>query len=140
MLMETRDAFGKIIHTIEHREETGVVEAVWYSAASQQDLKQALSFGLVVHEQVHCSCRLEDITRFSGPWVDSEAWLKEVWLPRACRAGIQYIACVANLNSIGEVAGAAYPPDSIDSLIELRFFTDRENALNWLRTKPKRSL
>lgn len=52
MLIEFRNAFGKTIYTIEHREEVGIVEAVWYSAASQQDLKQALSFGLVVHEQI----------------------------------------------------------------------------------------
>ncbi|GAB3536273.1 hypothetical protein GCM10027443_26290 [Pontibacter brevis] len=138
--MEIRDAFGKTIHTIEHREETDVVEAVWYSAASQQDLKQALSFGLVVHEQVHCSCRLEDITRFSGPWVDSEAWLEEVWLPRACRAGVQYVACVANPSSVGEAAGAVHPPESTGSPIELRFFKDRENALNWLRTKTNEGM
>jgi hypothetical protein len=140
MLMEIRDAFGKVIHTIEHREETGVVEAIWYSTASQQDLKQALSFGLMVHEQMHCPCRLEDKTRFSGPCVDSEAWLGEVWLPRACRAGIQYVACVANLNSAEEVAGAAHPLKNIDSPIELRFFKDREDALSWLRTKPNKDL
>lgn len=133
--MEFRDAFGKTIHTIEHKEEIGIVEAVWHSAASQQDLKHALSFGLVVHEQIHCPYRLEDITSLSGLWADAVAWLEEDWLPRACRAGIQYIACVTNLSSVGEVAGAAYPPDNTGSLIELRFFTDRDLALNWLKAK-----
>ncbi len=50
MLIDFRDASGKTIHTIEPSVEVNVVEAGWYSAASQQDLKQALSFGLMVHE------------------------------------------------------------------------------------------
>ncbi|WP_147294153.1 hypothetical protein [Pontibacter diazotrophicus] len=126
---------GKTIHKIEHEEEIGIVEAVWYSAASQEDLKQALSFGLMVHEQTHCPYRLEDITSLSGLWADLGAWLEEDWLPCACRAGIRYVAYIASLSSSGEAAGAAHPLDSIGSLIEVRFFTDRENALNWLKNK-----
>ncbi|WP_162052251.1 hypothetical protein [Pontibacter pamirensis] len=126
---------GKTIHKIEHREEIGIVEAVWYSTASQQDLKQALSFGLLVHEQTHCSYRLDDITKLSGLWADSVAWLEKDWLPCACRAGVRYVAFVASLSSSGEVAGTAHPMDSIGSLTEVRFFTDGESALNWLKNK-----
>ena len=107
--MEFMNAFGKTIHKIEHIEEIGIVEAAWYSAASQQDLKQALSFGLMVHEQMHCPCRLDNITRLSCPWADLVVWLEEIWLPCANRVGIWYVAYVVNFSSLAEVVGGAHP-------------------------------
>lgn len=131
--MEVRNTFGKTIHEIEYIEEMDIVEAIWYSAASKKEIKQTLSFGLMVHEQMHCSYRLDDITMLSVQWADIRMWLQKAWLPLACRAGIAYVAYIAGLSSFSEAAGAAHHSDSIG--VEVRFFTDRESGLNWLKSK-----
>lgn len=134
--MEVRNALEKTIHKIEHREEYGIVEADWNCSASKQDLKQALSLGLIVNEQMRCSYRLDNLNNLSAQRTKWVAWLMENWLPRASRAGIRYIAFLVRHHSFVEAAGAAHFLDSIGSLIEVRLFTDREIALNWLKTKP----
>lgn len=134
--MEVRNALGKTIHKIEHREEYGVVEADCNCSASKQDLKQALSLGLIVNEQMRCSYRLDNLNNLSAQRTKWVAWLTETWLPRASRAGIKYLAFVVRHHSFVEAAGAAPFPDSTGSLIEVCLFTDRDIALNWLKTKP----
>lgn len=140
MLMEFRNANREAIHEIEYTDETDLVEAVCYSAASEQELKQALLCGLIVHEQTRCAYRLDDITKLSSLWADWVDWLEEVWQPCAYRAGLRYVAYVVNLNSFAEVTNSACSPDNLNALIEKCFFTDRESALNWLKTKSTGAL
>ncbi|GHA81237.1 hypothetical protein [Pontibacter akesuensis] len=138
--MEVRNTFGKPIHEIEYVEEMDIVEATWFSAASKKEIKQALSLSLMVHEQMHCSYRLDDITKLAVQRADVRTWLQKAWLPLACRAGIAYVAYIDDLSSFGEAAGEANHAGCIGSLVEVRFFTDRESGLNWLKSNQTAGL
>lgn len=135
MYKEAKNAFGRTYYKIQYHKDLNIVDAVWYSSASKQDLKQAVIAGLEVHETTRCPYRLNDNTNFSAPWADAVAWLEEEWLPRAYEAGIRYLAHVARPDSFGSAAGKAMIMGKIGSLIEVRFFTDRLDALEWLKEK-----
>ena len=135
MLKEIKNAFGRTFYRIEYREELNVIEAQWYGFATVQDLKHAVNAGLEVHEKNNCPFRLNDNTDFSGPWTDAVSWLEHEWLPRAYKAGIRYLAHVARASSFGEEAGEALLSSRIGSSIEVRLFTDKEAAMNWLKAK-----
>jgi hypothetical protein len=139
MLKEVKNVFGRTFYRIEYKKLLNIAEAVWQGTASQQDLRKALFAGLEVHEHTRCAYRLNDNTEFSGPWADSVAWLEEEWLPRAYESGIRYLAHVARPGSFGEVAGEAMKTGKIGSSIEVRLFTNKADALDWLKAKQQSS-
>ncbi|GAA4383755.1 hypothetical protein [Hymenobacter koreensis] len=134
---EVQNIFGRVFYRIEYHERTNIVEATWYGAATQQDLKNAVVAGLAVHEHSRCAYRLNDNTGFSGPWSDAVAWLEEEWLPRAYAAGIRYLAHVARPGSFGEQGGEAMLRGKIGSQVEVALFTDKAAAAAWLTAKQK---
>ncbi|MFD2513261.1 hypothetical protein ACFSRY_05240 [Pontibacter locisalis] len=135
MQREIKNTFGRTFYKIQYHEDLNVVDAVWYSSASKQDLKQAVAAGLEVHEGTRCPYRLNDNTDFSSPWTDAVAWLEEDWLPRAYKAGIRFLAHVARPDSFGEAAGEALVKGKIGSVIEVQYFSNRQDALEWLKYK-----
>lgn len=135
MLREVKNVFGRTYYRIEYKRSLNIVEAMWHGAASQQDLRRAVVAGLEVHEHTHCAYRLNDNTEFSGPWANSVKWLEEEWLPRAYNSGIRYLAHVARPGSFGEEAGSAMTKGKIGASIEVRLFTNKEDALHWLTSK-----
>lgn len=140
MLREVKNAFGRTFYRIEFKKELNIVEAVWQGTATTQDLKLAVVEGLQLHENTHCAYRLNDNTDFFGPWSDAVAWLDEVWLPRAYNSGIRYLAHVARTGSFGESAGEELLKGKIGAKIQVRIFTDKEEALRWLKSKQEQDL
>jgi len=99
------------------------------------DLQQAMITGLEVHQQTRCAYRLNDNTEFSGPWAEAVPWIEEVWLPRVCETGLKYLAHIARPGSFGETAGEVLSIGKAASFLEIRLFTNRKDALQWLQAK-----
>ncbi len=135
-----RNAFGRVFYRIEYRKDLNIVEAVWEGTASQSDLKHAVTAGLQLHEHTRCPYRLNDNTNFFGPWADAVSWLEKEWLPRAYTSGIRYLAHVAHPSSFGELAGEELLKGKIGAIIQVRLFTNRNDALQWLKTKQEANL
>ncbi|MFD2246365.1 hypothetical protein [Pontibacter ruber] len=137
MLKEVRNAFGRIFYRIEYKSDLNIVEAIWEGTATKNDLKHAVVAGLQLHEDTHCPYRLNDNTNFFGHWAEAVAWLEEEWLPRAHKSGIRYLAHVAHPRSFGELAGEEMLKGKIGANIQVCLFTDREQALSWLKAKQE---
>ncbi|MBC5993463.1 hypothetical protein [Pontibacter cellulosilyticus] len=137
MFARVENAFGKVYYKIEFKEELNIIQAEWYGFTTKQDLKKALVVGLQLHEETRCAYRLNDNTAFSGPWADAVSWLEEEWLPKAYEAGIRYLAHIARPSSFGELAGEALQTGKIGATIEVKIFTEKEEALNWLKAKQE---
>ena len=137
MYKEIKNAFGKVFYRIEYKESLNIVEAEWYGFTTKLDLQKALVAGLELHEQTRCPYRLNDNTAFSGPWADAVEWLGEVWLPRAYSAGVRYLAHIARPNSFGEAAGEALQMGKIGATIEVKLFSAKDEAMQWLKSKQE---
>lgn len=138
MRRELQNLFHKTFYVIAYNQELDIVDTFWDGYASEKSLREACEAGLEVHEATKCPFKLNDNSRFTGPWSDSVAWLEKEWLPRALKAGVRFIAHVAPANSFGEVAGEVMKAGKIGEQLEVGTFYNREAALGWLKTCQKK--
>ena len=110
----------------------GWLLTTWMGFVSPADAEQGALATLEPHYLDPISCLLNNNSQIQGPWFDSVAWLKRVWVPQAVRLGLRYIAHVAQPHTEADL-GMLLSRNPFGGQINLQVFTAAEDAASWLR-------
>jgi len=75
---------------------------------------------------------LNDNRNLVGRWDQSLAWIEQVWLPYAVKAGLKKFAHVTHTDALATGA-ASVMEDLVKDQLEMRVFSDLEAAKSWLQ-------
>lgn len=68
--------------------------------------------------------------------VADQQWIIEDWLPRAIEAGLRYNANILPRSILAQMALNAMGRNAGENPIEAHYFSNREDALAWLKSLP----
>lgn len=80
----------------------------------------------------NCAKVLNDNTDVLGNWSEAADWGGTVWFPEMQKAGLKFFAWVYSQNTFSKMA-AHKSLDIMVGNITTQFFTDLQNAKEWLK-------
>lgn len=115
--------------TLFYNDAEGWLQAVWQGHVDPSEAHWGAQSYLEHAGRIPSQFLLNDNSQLQGPWFESLEWLAEVWVPRAARLGLRYLAHVVQADQPRDIL-AACPASGLP--FELQIFQDPAAARRWL--------
>ena len=132
MKTEVRNAFGKVIMTVEHEAANYLVYNNWMGYQTREGIITAANVSLEVIACHHYPHLLNDNTLVLGPWNHAVEWIAQDWTPRAIAAGLTHFAHIVSPESFAAPSAEAMA-GSTAGRFRMRIFGNVPEARAWLR-------
>lgn len=130
VLNVSTDSKDKSSCTLLYDEAEQWLSTVWRGYVDALEARNGALAYLDHAAQQHCALLLNDNSRLQGPWFDSLDWLMNMWVPRAERMGLRYVAHIIQ-NDRHDDTLTTQPPLHLP--FDLQIFREVEDAKQWLR-------
>jgi hypothetical protein len=124
---------GDLELTIDYDADIPCVVMIWKGYATSAAFREGNAQVLAQIAQRRASKLLGDVTDFVLIGAEDQAWLNEVWIPRAVHAGLRKVALVQPSFYFNRVAIDSVAQKLDRDRVELGFFDNRDAAKEWLR-------
>jgi hypothetical protein len=124
---------GDLELTIDYDADIPCVVMIWKGYATSAAFREGNAQVLAQITQRRASKLLGDVTDFVLIGAEDQAWLNEVWIPRAMHAGLRKVALVQPNFYFNRVAIDSVAQKLDRDRVELGFFDNRDAAKEWLR-------
>jgi hypothetical protein len=124
---------GDLELTIDYDADIPCVVMIWKGYATSAAFREGNAQVLAQITQRRASKLLGDVTDFVLIGAEDQAWLNEVWIPRAVHAGLRKVALVQPSFYFNRVAIDSVAQKLDRDRVELGFFDNRDAAKEWLR-------
>jgi hypothetical protein len=124
---------GDLDLAIEYDAEVPCVTMIWKGYATSAAFREGNAQVLAEITSRKASKLLGDVTDFVLIGAEDQAWLNEVWIPRAMHAGLRKVALVQPSFYFNRVAIDSVAQKLDPDRVELGFFDNRDAAKEWLR-------
>jgi len=118
-------------HSLYFDEKCQSVVSEWQGFVSKPELIAGSLQSLKLLQQHRCTGLLVDHSRVHGTFADMGDWQQNVWLPTALQLGLKKYAMVASIGSYSALV-MELSFEQLGGKIEMIFFTDPQEAKNWL--------
>ena len=132
MKTEVKNAFGKVILTVEYEAADNLVYNNWVGYQTREGIITAANAGLEVIARHRCPYLLNDNTLVLGPWDHAVDWIAQDWTPRAIAAGLTHFAHVVSPESFAALSAEAMA-SGVAGSFQMRIFGNVPAARAWLR-------
>jgi len=123
---------GDLDLTIDYDAEVPCVVMIWKGYATSAAFRDGNARVLTEITERRASKLLGDVTDFVLIGAEDQAWLNEVWIPRAMHAGLRKVALVQPSFYFNRVAIDSVAQKVDRDRVELGFFDNRDAAKVWL--------
>ena len=123
---------GDLDLTIDYDAEVPCVVMIWKGYATSAAFRDSNARVLTEITERRASKLLGDVTDFVLIGAEDQAWLNEVWIPRAMHAGLRKVALVQPSFYFNRVAIDSVAQKVDRDRVELGFFDNRDAAKVWL--------
>ena len=127
---------GDLQLTVEYDTEVPCVVMIWKGYATSAAFKESNAQVLAKIAAHNANKLLGDITDFVLISAEDQAWLNQVWIPRAMHAGLRKIALVQPTFYFNRVAAASVAQKIDPERVKIGFFSTRAEARDWLKGDP----
>jgi len=124
---------GNLDLTIDYDAGVPCVVMIWKGYATSTAFREGNAQVLAEITNRRASKLLGDVTDFVLIGAEDQAWLNEVWIPRAMHAGLRKVALVQPSFYFNRVAIDTVAQKLDRDRVELGFFDNRDDAKQWLR-------
>jgi hypothetical protein len=124
---------GDLELKIDYDADIPCVVMIWKGYATSAAFREGNAQVLAQITQRRASKLLGDVTDFVLIGAEDQAWLNEVWIPRAMHAGLRKVALVQPNFYFNRVAIDSVAQKLDRDRVELGFFDNRDAAKEWLR-------
>ena len=124
---------GDLELTIDYDADIPCVVMIWKGYATSAAFREGNAQVLAQITERRASKLLGDVTDFVLIGAEDQAWLNEVWIPRAVHAGLRKVALVQPSFYFNRVAIDSVAQKLDRDRVELGFFDNRDAAKEWLR-------
>jgi hypothetical protein len=124
---------GDLELKIDYDADIPCVVMIWKGYATSAAFREGNAQVLAQITQRRASKLLGDVTDFVLIGAEDQAWLNEVWIPRAVHAGLRKVALVQPSFYFNRVAIDSVAQKLDRDRVELGFFDNRDAAKEWLR-------
>jgi hypothetical protein len=124
---------GDLELTVDYDADVPCVVMVWKGYATSAAFREGNARVLTEITDRRASKLLGDVTDFVLIGAEDQAWLNEVWIPRAMHAGLRKVALVQPSFYFNRVAIDTVAQKLDRDRVELGFFDNREAAKAWLK-------
>jgi hypothetical protein len=124
---------GDLELTIDYDADIPCVVMIWKGYATSAAFREGNARVLTEITDRRASKLLGDVTDFVLIGAEDQAWLNEVWIPRAMHAGLRKVALVQPNFYFNRVAIDSVAQKLDRDRVELGFFDNRDAAKEWLR-------
>lgn len=118
--------------TLWYHEETGIVHHHFKRPVRGKDFRQVLESGLILLREHGSAKWLSDDRNNSALTPEDSLWTRNDWSLRAFEAGWRHWAVVLPEYVVGKMDMARYIAEGRERGINVRVFSDPEDALAWL--------
>jgi len=124
---------GDLDLKIDYDADVPCVVMVWKGYANSAAFREGNAQVLGEINAHKASKLLGDVTDFVLIGAEDQAWLNEVWIPRAMHAGLRKVALVQPSFYFNRVAVDSVAQKMDRKRVEVGFFSTREEARDWLK-------
>lgn len=124
---------GDLQLTVDYDIEVPCVVMIWKGYATSAAFKDGNAQVLAKISAHNASKLLGDVTDFVLIGAEDQAWLNQVWIPRAMHAGLRKIALVQPTFYFNRVAVESVAQKVDRDRAEVGFFSTQEEARAWLK-------
>jgi len=124
---------GDLELTIGYEPDVPCVVMVWKGYATSAAFREGNARVLAEITERRASKLLGDVTDFVLIGAEDQAWLNEVWIPRAMHAGLRRVALVQPTFYFNRVAIDTVAQKLDRDRVQLGFFDNRQAAKEWLK-------
>ena len=124
---------GDLELKIDYDADIPCVVMIWKGYATSAAFREGNAQVLAQITERRASKLLGDVTDFVLIGAEDQAWLNEVWIPRAMHAGLRKVALVQPSFYFNRVAIDSVAQKLDRDRVELGFFDNRDAAKEWLR-------
>ena len=124
---------GDLELKIDYDADIPCVVMIWKGYATSAAFREGNAQVLAQITERRASKLLGDVTDFVLIGAEDQAWLNEVWIPRAVHAGLRKVALVQPNFYFNRVAIDSVAQKLDRDRVELGFFDNRDAAKEWLR-------
>lgn len=125
---------GDLELTVDYDPNVPCVVMVWKGYATSAAFREGNARVLAEITNRRASKLLGDVTDFVLIGAEDQAWLNEVWIPRAMHAGVRKVALVQPSFYFNRVAIDSVAQKLDRDRIQLGFFDNRDAAKDWLKS------
>ncbi|MEP6614957.1 MAG: PAS domain-containing sensor histidine kinase [Ginsengibacter sp.] len=118
--------------TIDYNSREKWLEVDWIGFQNYDSVKKGCLVMLDLLKKNKCSKVLNDNTHVLGNWSEAADWGGTVWFPAMQKAGLQFFAWIYSPSTFSKLA-AHKSLDIMVGQITTQFFTEAENAKEWLK-------
>ena len=132
---ELKDHEGNVFLRAEMVEDKPWIYVQWIGAIDVIQLRKGIEQFTSVLQKTHCPYLISDRTSAEGNWFEINTWLQNIWIPKAVREGLQYVAHVLAPDFQSKLSAK----DLENRLLGIKFkmFESLEEAEAWLWTIVK---
>jgi hypothetical protein len=124
---------GDLELTIDYDADIPCVVMIWKGYATSAAFREGNARVLTEITDRRASKLLGDVTDFVLIGAEDQAWLNEVWIPRAMHAGLRKVALVQPSFYFNRVAIDTVAQKLDRDRVQLGFFDNRDAAKVWLK-------
>lgn len=139
MKQELEDQDGNVFFSIEYLESNHILYASWFGYYLPVELvQQGALLVLDKIQEFKVSLLLNDNSKLVYPWDDANAWIEEVWIPKAISFGLKKFAHIISHDLFTKVSAEFMEDNSkkVESnVFQIQLFESQEIALYWLLEK-----
>lgn len=88
--------------------------------------------------QTNAPYMLNDGSKNTGPWADSNEWIATEWMPQAVSSGMKYFAQVLSPNIFSQLSAQQMEANAAG--FQMKMFESAETARKWLEEMRKKEL
>lgn len=125
---------GDLDLAIEYDADVPCVVMIWKGYATSTAFREGNARVLSAITEHRASKLLGDVTDFVLIGAEDQAWLNEVWIPRAMHLGLRKVALVQPNFYFNRVAIDTVAQKLDRDRVEVGFFDNREVAKDWLKS------
>jgi PAS domain S-box-containing protein len=118
---------------IDYNQQDKSLEVDWIGFHNIDSVKKGCFIMLDLLKKNNCSKVLNDNTNVLGNWSEAADWGGTFWFPEMQKAGLQFFAWVYSHSTFSKLA-AHKSLDVMVGNITTQFFTDTEDAKEWLKS------
>ena len=78
---------------------------------------------------------ISDISQLTGPWMDANPWIAEVWMPQAIEGGIRFSSVVISTDVFSNLSFEDLKEQMVSPDYIMKTFDSVESAKEWLVSK-----
>lgn len=124
---------GDLELTVDYDADVPCVLMVWKGYATSAAFREGNARVLAEITERRASKLLGDVIDFVLIGAEDQAWLNEVWIPRAMHAGLRKVALVQPSFYFNRVAIDSVAQKLDRERVQIGFFDNRDDAKTWLK-------